>query len=113
VSNGVQRPYQADHVLPKTTPMAAGKRGSHNRPCYLIDLLRQQRDTATELAARALCTFGLVAVRYTIAADGGISFALGSYHRTRPLLIDPLLVYRTLLCRTLLRMCCSTVESQP
>jgi hypothetical protein len=38
-----------------------------------------------------------VAVRYLVAADGSVGFALGAYDRTQPLTIDPTLTYSTYL----------------
>jgi YD repeat-containing protein len=38
-----------------------------------------------------------VPIRYTVAADGTISFTLGAYDRAHPLLIDPTLTYGTYL----------------
>ncbi len=38
-----------------------------------------------------------VAVRYVLSGDGSVGFALGRYDSTRPLVIDPTLVYSTFL----------------
>jgi RHS repeat-associated protein len=38
-----------------------------------------------------------VPIRYVVADDGTVSFALGNYDRSRPLIIDPTIVYSTFL----------------
>lgn len=72
---------------------AAGPREPRAAPSRGLCLVEQAPLAWQDIAAGRTA----VAIRYQIHSDGTVGFALGAYDHTRPLIIDPTLIYGTYL----------------